>query len=336
MPNSFFSNFNLARHQRELAALIAYVALLVFVGIVAPSFFNAGNWRDLAVANAPVLIVAIGMTLVIVAGQIDISVGAQFAVCSMLAGALAKTGIPMPLLLLLVPLIGAAFGAVNGVFVALLRMPAIVVTLATMVVWRDALRWITEGTWVQGMPANFQWFGLGQTMGQVLIVAFAFAVLVAFYWALGNLGAGRAVYAVGSEPEAARLAGINPPRVVLAVFMLMGALTGLAALLNSIRFISIPSNSGLGLEMKAIAAVVVGGTVISGGRGTLIGTLIGTALLGTIGTALTFAGINPFWEKAIQGAIILAALASDVVLSRIRNSEFATGSKGTLQIGGAK
>ncbi len=328
------SNFNLTRHQRELAALSAYIALLVFVGIVAPSFFNAGNWRDLAVANAPVLMVAIGMTLVIIAGQIDISVGSQFAVCSMLAGALAKTGIPVPLLLLLVPLIGALFGAMNGVFVALLRMPAIVVTLAMMVVWRDALRWITEGTWVQGMPASFQWFGAGQGMGQALIVLIAFAILFAFRWALGNVGAGRAVYAVGSDAEAARLAGINPPRVVLAVFMLMGALTGLAALLNSIRFSSIPSNSGLGLEMKAIAAVVVGGAAISGGRGTLIGTLIGTALLGTIGTALTFAGINPFWEKAIQGAIILAALASDIVLMRI--AEFGMRNKKTLQIRGAK
>jgi rhamnose transport system permease protein len=336
MPDSFLFNFNFARHQRELAALIAYVALLVFVGIVAPSFFNAGNWRDLAVANAPVLIVAIGMTLVILAGHIDISIGSQFAVCSMLAGALAKTGIPVPLLLLLVPMVGALFGAVNGVFVALLRMPAIVVTLATMVVWRDALRWITEGTWVQGMPANFQWFGTGQGMGQTLIVLIAFAILFAFRWALGNVGAGRAVYAVGSDAEAARLAGINPPRVVLTVFMLMGALTGLAALLNSIRFISIPSNSGLGLEMKAIAAVVVGGAAIRGGRATLIGTLIGTALLGTIGTALTFAGINPFWEKAIQGAIILAALASDIVLSKISERGTRNEKLRMVQTGGMK
>lgn len=330
------SNLKLARYQREIAALLAYLALLVFVGVISPSFFNVGNWRDLAVANAPVLIVAIGMTLVILAGQIDISVGAQFAVCSMLAGALAKMGIPVPLLLLLVPLIGAAFGAVNGTLVAMLRMPAIVVTLATMVVWRDALRWITEGAWVQGMPSSFQWFGAGQAMGQTLIVFVALIVLLIFRWALGNLGAGRAVYAVGSDAEATRLAGVNPPRVVLAVFMLMGALTGLAALLNSIRFSSIPSNSGLGLELKAIAAVVVGGTAITGGRGTLIGTLIGTALLGTIGTALTFAGINPFWEKAIQGAIILAALASDIVLSRLRIADFGMRNQSTVQAGGAK
>lgn len=338
MPNSFFSNFNFARHQRELAAFSAYVALLVFVGIVAPSFFNGANWRDLAVTNAPVLIVAIGMTLVIITGQIDISVGSQFAVCSMLAGGLAKMGIPVPLLLLLVPLIGAMFGAVNGALVAYFKMPAIVVTLATLVIWRDALRWITEGAWVQGLPAAFQWFGVGQTMGQAVIVIVAIAILFLFRWALRNLGAGRAVYAVGSDAEAARLAGVNPPQVLLSVFMLMGALTGLAALLNSIRFSSIPSNSGLGLEMKAIAAVVVGGTAITGGRGTLIGTLIGTALLGTIGTALTFAGINPFWEKAIQGAIILAALASDIVFSRLRSADFGFGKQrnATIPVGRAK
>ena len=166
-------------------------------------------------------------------------------------------------------------------------------------------------------PASFQWFGLGQTLGRVLIVAVALIVLISFGWALHNLGAGRAIYAVGSDTEAARLAGIEPRRVIFSAFVLMGALAGLAALLNAVRFAAVPSNSGLGLELKAVAAVVVGGTAITGGRGTLAGTLVGAALLGTIGTALTFAGINPFWEKAIQGAIILAALMSDVVLSRL-------------------
>lgn len=330
MPRIKFSpsGFNLARHRRELAALSAYAALLGAVAVVAPSFFTAANWRDLAVANAPVLIVAVGMTLVIVAGQIDISVGSQFAVCGVMAGWLAKSGVPVPLLVLIVPLVGAVLGAVNGAFVAQLRMPAIVVTLATLVVWRDALRWVTEGAWVQELPGDFQWFGLGQAAGQWLVVAAAVAVLLGFGWAMQNLCAGRAVYAVGSDAEAARLAGINPPRVVFSVFVLMGALTGLAALLNAVRFSSIPSNSGVGLEMKAIAAVVVGGAAITGGRATLAGTFIGVALLGTIGTALTFAGINPFWEKAIQGAIILAALASDIAFSRIRNSEFGIRSAG--------
>jgi rhamnose transport system permease protein len=141
----------------------------------------------------------------------------------------------------------------------------------------------------------------------------ALLVFIIFAWGLNNLAAGRAIYAVGSDSEAARLAGISPTNTVFFVFVLMGALTGVAALLNSIRFSDIQSNAGVGLELKAIAAVVVGGAAINGGRGTLIGTLIGVALLGVIGTALTFLGINPFWEKAIQGLIILAAIASDVV-----------------------
>jgi len=225
----------------------------------------------------------------------------------------------MPILLLLpcLLLIGAAMGAVNGALIGMLRLPSIIVTLAMLVAWRDALRWITGGEWVQDLPANFQWLGLGQRWGQWLIVILALLVLAFFAWALRNMTMGRGIYAVGSDAEAARLAGIEPARVTLFVFILMGALVGLAALLNAVRFSTVPSNAGIGLELKAIAAVVVGGTAITGGRGVLIGTLIGVALLGTIGTALTFVGINPFWEKAIQGAIILAALGSDFVLGRV-------------------
>ncbi|MDQ3255163.1 MAG: ABC transporter permease [Acidobacteriota bacterium] len=308
----------LGRYKRELSAALAFIVLLLAVGVVAPSFFSIANLRDLALNNAPVLLIATGMTLVILVGEIDISVGSHFAVCSVVAGLLAKSGVPIALLLPCLLLVGAAMGAVNGVLVGWLRLPSIIVTLAMLVAWRDALRWTTQGAWVQDLPANFQWFGLGQSLGQLLIVAIALAVLIGLSWMLRNLGAGRAVYAVGSDAEAARLAGIEPPRVVFGVFVLMGALVGLAALLNAVRFSAVPGNAGIGLELKAVAAVVVGGTAITGGRGTLVGTLIGTALLGTIGTALTFAGINPFWEKAIQGAIILAALVSDVALDRLR------------------
>jgi rhamnose transport system permease protein len=308
---------NPSRYKRELSAAIAFAALMAAVGIIAPSFFSGANLRDLALNNAPALIIATGMTIVILTGEIDISIGSQFALCSVAAGWLAKAGVPILLLLPCVLVIGAAMGAFNGLLVGYLRLPSIIVTLAMLVVWRDSLRWTTEGAWVQDLPANFQWFGLGQSAGQWLIVALALAVLAGFAWMLRNLGAGRAVYATGSDAEAARLAGIEPPRVIFAAFVLMGALAGLAALLNSVRFSSIPSNAGTGLELKAIAAVVVGGTAISGGRGNLAGTLIGVALLGAVGTALTFAGINPFWERSIQGAIILAALVSDAALGRL-------------------
>ena len=305
----------LNRYKREISAAIAYAILLLAVGIVAPAFFGAGNLSDLIINSAPALLIAIGMTLVILIGEIDISVGSQFAVASVAAGFLAKTGMPLPLLFLCVLLIGAAMGAVNGILVGWFRLPSIIVTLAMLVAWRDSLRWLTEGAWVQNLPANFQWFGLGQTSGQILIVAVPLIIFVCFAWILRNLNVGRAIYAVGSDAEAARLAGIKPPNVVFGVFVVMGALVGIAALLNAVRFNSIPSNAGVGYELKAVAAAVVGGTAITGGRGTLIGTLIGVALLGSIGTALTFLGINPFWEKAIQGLIILAALVSDVFLA---------------------
>lgn len=310
------------RASGEVSAAIAYVALLAIVAVAAPGFYSFANLRDLAVGNAPVLIVAVGMTMVILTRQIDISVGSQFAVCSVAAGLIAKmtakTGMPIITVFVAVALIGCMFGAINGALVARLKIPSIVATLAVMVAMRDGLRWATEGRWVQGLPPGFQWFGLGQSAGQVVIVVASIALFAAFTWGLKNLAAGRSVYAVGSDAEAARLAGVEPGRVVFGVFALMGALTGVAATLNSIRFTDIQSNAGVGLELKAIAAVVVGGTAINGGRGALVGTLIGVALLGSIGTALTFLGVNPFWEKAIQGAIILAAVASDVVFARAR------------------
>ena len=307
-------NFN--RYKREISALLAYIVLLLAVAILAPSFFSGGNLRDLIINNAPILLIAIGMTLVILVGEIDISVGSQFAVCSIAAGFLAKTGMPMPVLFICLLLMGALMGAINGLLVGWLRLPSIIVTLAMLVAWRDLLRWTTEGAWVQNLPDNFQWFGLGQTSGEILIVAITLIIFVFSAWILKNLNVGRAIYAVGSDAEAARLAGIKSPNIVFGVFAVMGALVGIAALLNAVRFTAIPGNAGIGFELKAVAAVVVGGAAITGGRGTLIGTLIGVALLGTIGTALTFLGINPFWEKAIQGAIILAALVSDVLLAR--------------------
>jgi rhamnose transport system permease protein len=306
------------RYKREAAALAAYVILLLAMALIAPGFFNPGNLRDLAMNNASVLLIAIGMTLVILTGEIDISVGSQFAICTVAAGWFAKAGVPILLVLPLVIITGSLLGMVGGTFVGRLRMPSIVVTLALMVAWRDGLRWITEGAWVQNLPADFQWFGFSQSAGQFLILTGALVVLLVCGWAIHNLRAGRAIYAVGSDAEAARLAGIEKHNVVLAVFILMGAMVGLAAALNAARFSIVPSNAGIGLELKAIAAVVVGGTAITGGRGTLAGTLIGVALLGTIGTALTFAGINAFWEKAIQGAIILVALVSEVAIGAIR------------------
>jgi len=301
---------------REVSLALAIALFAAVLAFIAPGFFGAENLRDLLMANMPVLIVAIGMLLVILTGQIDISVGSQFAICSVLAGAAAKAGLPVVLAGAAACLAGALMGAINGVLTARLRIPSIVVTLATMVALRDGLRWLTQGAWIEDLPPGFQWFGLSQSASQAVTIAAAAALFGIAWWALAGLAAGRAVYAAGSNPEAARLAGISPGGVIFSVFAITGALTGCAAFFNAVRFSQIPANAGIGLELQVIAAVIVGGASVNGGRGTVAGTLLGVVLLGMIGPALTFLGISAWWEHALQGAIILAAVALDGLRAR--------------------
>jgi rhamnose transport system permease protein len=305
-------------------SLVALGTLYIYLAFAAPKFYRAENLRDLALANVAVLLVSTGMTLVIVLGEIDISVGAIFAVCSVICGTFAKLGVPAILWPLVALAAGSILGATNGALVSFVKAPSIVVTLATMVAWRETLRWITNGAWIEGLPNTFQWFGLGQRRGEAVIVASAGLLFGILWWTSRNLSAVRAIYATGSDAEAARLAGIPTKQLVLWVFVVMGALTGVAALLNAVRFSDVPANSGINLELKAIAAVVVGGTPITGGRGDLVGTLLGVMLLGSIGPALIFLGVSPYWEKAIQGGIILAGVLVDAIGSwRGRRLEFA-------------
>ena len=301
----------LDRYRREISLVAAILMVAAIMAIAAPGFFRFDNQRDLAIANMPVLIIALGMTMVILTGQIDISVGSQFAICSVAAGVVAKMGLDTPLAGLATCLLGAMLGAVNGVLVAYVRIPAIVVTLATMVALRDGLRWITQGAWVQDLPPGFQWFGHSETASEWITAGATLFLLLATDWCLRNVAAGRAVYATGSNTDAARLAGIDPARVVFFSFTLTGALTGCAALFNAVRFNQIPGNAGMGLELQVIAGVIVGGTAVTGGRGTIAGTLLGVVLLGVIGPALTFLGISAYWERAIQGGIILAAVSME-------------------------
>ena len=294
----------------EFAIAAALAVLMAVLASVSPSFFTPGNLRDVFIATLPVLIVAIGGTFVILTGEIDISCGSMFAVCSVVAGLAAKASDSVSFARAAAFVVGATLGAMNGVLVAYAGIPSIVVTLASMVALRDGLRWATGGTWVTDLPTSFQWFGMPAAAYPVVAAIVAIAALGAGAWVLGNLSGGRAVYAVGSNRSAARLAGLRVDRVRLVVFVIAGLLTALAAVLNSVRFTQIPSNTGLGLEMKVIAAVVVGGTAITGGRGTLRGTALGVLLLGVVGPALTFFGISAYWERALQGAIILTAVSA--------------------------
>lgn len=300
---------------RELSVAAALVVVLLALAVSAPAFYQPQPLLSLLTREAPTLVVACGMALVIISRQIDISVGAQFSVCSVCAGLLAARGWPIYLVLPASAACGAFLGALNGALVAGLRLPSIVVTLATMVTLRQGLNLVRQGEFVN-LPDGVQWLGLGQTAGQWLIVLTALGFLVAFGLGLRHLAAGRFVYAVGSDAEAARLAGLRPQLATFLVFVLLGALTGLAAMMNVAQSPQVQPLSGSGLELKVIAAVVVGGVAISGGRGNLWGAFAGLLLLACVAPALTHLHVEAYWEKAIQGAIILLAVVADGLRSR--------------------
>jgi rhamnose transport system permease protein len=303
------------RHFRELSVAAALLVLLLALAVCAPAFYQPQPLLSLVAREAPTLVVACGMALVIISRQIDISVGSQFAVCSVCAGLLAAMKWPIALVLPASVALGAVLGAINGALVAGLRLPSIVVTLATMVTWREALRWLRQGEFVN-LPDGLQWFGLNQIAGQIALIALALVLLGSLAFGMRQIAAGRFVYAVGSDAEAARLAGIRPQLTTFCVFVFLGALVGLAAMMNVVQSPQVDPKSGTGLELKVIAAVVVGGVAISGGRGNLWGVFAGLLLLACISPALTHLRVEAYWEKAIQGAIILLAVVADGVRSR--------------------
>jgi rhamnose transport system permease protein len=304
------------RHRREIAIALAIGALAIVLALTNRAYFSASNLTDLLLANAAVLAVALGGTLVIIAGEIDISVGSVFAISSVAAGVAAVNGLPLPIVALVTCGVGAIFGVMNGVLVAYVGIPSIVATLAAMIGLRDGLRWITQGAWVENLPAGFQWFGLPAAIFPAVIAAMLAVLVAVLAWGMRHAWIGRAIYATGSNPEGARLVGIDPAVVKCGVFVASGLLTGFAALINAVRFNQIPANGGLGLELKVVAAVVVGGAAVTGGRGTIAGTVLGVVLLGAIGPALTFMGVSAYWERAIHGAIILTAVSAEAL--RIR------------------
>jgi rhamnose transport system permease protein len=305
----------MTRHFREISVFGALLLVLLVLAVAAPGFYQPQPLLSLATREAPTLVVACGMALVIICRQIDISVGSQFAVCSVCAGLLAAQNWPTALVAVAAIAIGALLGTINGVLIAGMRLPSIVVTLATMVTWGEALRWQRQGAFVN-LPDRLQWLGMSQTAGQCVLVFIAVLLLIVMALAMRHVAAGRFVYAVGTDAEAARLAGIRPQWVTFNTFVLLGALTGAAAMMNVAQSPQVDPKSGTGLELKAIAAVVVGGVAISGGRGSLWGVFGGLLLLACVAPALTHLHVQAYWEKAIQGAIILLAVLADGLRSR--------------------
>ncbi len=298
------------KFSREFTVAGALLLLLLALAVFAPNFYELQPLLSRFTAQMPALVAAIGITLVIITRQIDISIGAQFSMCGVVAGLVAAAGLPLGVAVLAAVGTGIVLGAFNGLLVAGLGLPSIVVTLGTMVTWQEVVRLWQQGR-LMDLPGGIQWFGLSQAAGQGIVIAVAFILLLAFAWGMRNLAAGRFVYATGTDAEAARLAGIDPKRTTFGVFALMGALAGIAAVLNMVQSPQVQPNAGDGLELKVIAAAVVGGVAITGGRGNLWGVLLGLLLLANVNPALTYFRQDPYWERAIQGLVILLAVVAD-------------------------
>lgn len=305
---------------REISIAVFLVVIGVVLAIFAPSFFGLGNLENLMVSTSYIAIGAFGAMLAILTGQPDISVGSILAVCAFVSGSMAVAGVPVLLCAFASIAVGALLGLVNGLLVTGLNIHAIIVTLGTLTIFRGSLLYFTGGRWVYNLPPGFREIGLGSVLGIPNPVWLAVLTLVIGAWVLRNTAWGRALYAVGSNAEAARLSGIGPKRMLVSAFVANGALVGLATLALVTRFSTIQSNAGTGYEFLVITAVVVGGAHIFGGSGTVVGIVLGSLLVGVTGTVLVFLEISAFWERTLHGLFILLAVGYGVLRERRRRA----------------
>lgn len=303
------------QYGRELSVAGFLVLLLCYFGTT-PGFLKANNLRDILVNAAPLVIAACGMSMVIIAGMIDISAGSALAVCAVVAGITAKSGAPLILVILAPIVVGALIGAVNGWLVAVVRIPAIIVTLGMMSVLRGGIIWWTRGEWIGNLPPSFSAIGRGTVLGLPIPVLLAAATVILTAILMARTPFGRHIYAVGGNMFAAVRMGISAQRVLWLVFAVHGALLGLAALVYASRFSVIQSNAGIGFELQVISAVVVGGVNIFGGQGTVWGSAVGGLLLQVIGTGLIFRRVSEYWAPSVQGALVLLAVVADALRAR--------------------
>jgi rhamnose transport system permease protein len=315
---------------RELGIVLALVVLVAVTAAVNPRFLSAQSVRDLVLAAAILVVLAVGQTIVVITRNIDLSVGSVLGLSAYAVGTLlqAAPGTPIVLALLVGALVGAACGLVNGALVRFGNVPALVVTLGTLYVYRGICFFWAGGQQINAdeLPPGFLAFGTAGVLGVPWLVLIALAVVLAAGFVLRSYRSGRELYAMGSNPQAAVLAGVPVGRRVLAAFAVSGALAGLAGVLFAARFGTVDAASGTGDELEVVAAVVVGGVAVFGGSGTVYGAAIGALLLTTIGSALPVLAIDQFWQGAIVGALILAAIGTDRVVAdrvaaRLRRKE---------------
>lgn len=301
--------------QQEGLVGAAIVALSLAIGLVNPEFFTTANLSDIMANAGYITVAAVGMTMVIVSGGIDISIGSILGVCATVAGKLAVAGVPVSVAFLVTILVGGLLGMLNGALIAFARIPPIVATLGTLSVLRGGLILATQGEWIMNMPDAF-FISQRALLGvPVPVWAMLVAVAIGWFWMRYTAG-GRAIYAVGGNAEAARLAGINPRRVTFQVYTLNGLLVGIAAVLYAAKFTAIQANAGLGFELNVITAAVVGGVSILGGSGSVVGALLGALLINVISTGSVFLKISPFWLQTVQGGLILLTVLADMLRRR--------------------
>jgi rhamnose transport system permease protein len=303
---------------REVSLIGVLAVLVLAVSLAEPRFLNAQNLRDILLNVTIVGLLAVGQTIVVVTRNIDLSVGSVLGITAFATGVMfADHNMPIVLVFVLGMLFGAFFGLINGAMVAFARVPSLVITLGTLYVIRGI-----DYAWAHGrqinaadMPDGFLKLGTAEVIGIPVLPLFAIAAMLIVGTVLGRARMGRELYAIGSNPDAATLAGIRTTRRVLGAFVASGAIAGLAGVLYAARYGTLDAAAGNGIELAAVSAVVVGGVAIFGGAGTVYGAALGALLLGTIRSALVILQVNPFWEQAINGALLLLAIGLDAFLA---------------------
>lgn len=305
----------LRRYLRELI-LVAVIVLVGFViALNSDAFFTVRNLTNLLNNNAVMGIMALGIMVVIVTGNIDVSVGAQLAVVSMVVGAYVKaTDGRNPLLAVLLGMLcGLALSTVNGFFVSKLNIPAIVVTLGTLNIMRGGMLLVTNGKWVENLTGPFTKFANYKICSLSVSIWIWLGVLVLTYVFLYRTRVGRDILAVGGNPQAAQRMGISQSTVFLYAFGYLGLLVGLAAAIFTSKLKIAQPSSGTGYEMQLIAAAVIGGTSFAGGRASVVGTFLGVILLGLIENGLVLLKVPIYWQTLTTGVIITAAVIFSVL-----------------------
>lgn len=301
-----------AEYGQECVVLAAIVLLFVVVTLINPRFINANNLVTIFSGNAYIAVAAIGMAMVIMTGNIDVSVGALIGVLATVAGTLAVSGYPIWFALVAPIFVGMAVNTVIGILVAYAKIPSIVVTLGALSILRGGLISVTGGTWISDLPPDFLIAQKRLLSIPVPLLVMVTMTVAAFLW-MRYSAFGRSIYAIGGNPEAAVATGIPVERRLVAVFAIHGAFAGLAAILFATQLQVIQSTVPPNLELTIITATVIGGVSILGGSGTVIGSTLATILFATIGSALIFINVSAYWLRAVIGLLILATVLADML-----------------------